>query len=170
MPWVSRPPDPETQLRVDEFNVFRGGYLSSFAQMEFTVGRLLSRLNVTQPFAGLLDDVKFRFEARVDSFENILKEQQAISSFREQGVSLCSRLRDTYDLRNFLAHGIVRYDVSEEIFTIRRIKPAPEDPWNELEFQFGAEQIFLETSRMSLLCQEFMYFARELNDHFGLNF
>jgi hypothetical protein len=170
MPWVSRPPNPETQAIVDDFNTFRGGYLNSYAQMEFTVGRLLSRFNVTPPFVGSQDEVKFRFEGRLRAFETLLLERVELSDFRKQGVTLCTRLRATDDLRNYFAHGIVRYEADTQIFTVRRILPSKEDPWRETSIEIHATQIASELSRMSLLTQEFMTFSRSLSEGFKLDF
>lgn len=170
MPWVSRPPSPETQQLIDDFNTFRGGYLNSFAQMEFTVGRLLSRFNVTPPFEHALDNVKYRFESRIDALENLLVDKSELTQAKKQGLVLCSRIRSTYDLRNYFAHGIVRLDVDTLVFTVRRILPEKNDPWHEVSIDIHAKQIAPELSRMSLLTQEFMHYARELSENFGLEF
>ena len=170
MPWVSRPPSPETQIEVDNFNTFRGGFLSSFAQIEFTIGRLLARFNGTPPFDGALDTVKFRFESRVDAFEKFFSTRVELVDYKDEAEFLCSKLRTTYDLRNFLAHGIARFDVDTGIFTIRRILPAADNPWQEVHIEIRSEAVHSYLSDMSLFCQRFMYFAREINDKYQLQF
>lgn len=170
MPWVSKAPSPETQMIVDNFNTFRGGYLNSFGQMEFTVGRLLSRVNVTPPFEGSQDGVKFRFEGRMEAFELLLSQHSEFDRFKSQGLQLCERIRQTENLRNFFAHGIARFDADAQVFTLRRILPSRTDPWREVSIDIHAEEINSSTSQMSLLTQEFMYFARELSDTFKLEF
>lgn len=170
MPWVSHPPNPKTQAVTDDFNTFRGGYLNSYAQMEFTVGRLLSRFNVTPPFNGSQDGVKFRFDGRLRAFVSLLDERVELSEFKKQGIRLCAALRATDDLRNYFAHGIVRYDADTQIFTVRRILPSKDDPWQEVSLDIHATDIAPELSRMALLTQEFMYFSRSLSERFGLDF
>lgn len=170
MPWASRQPSPEAQAVINDFNTFRGGYLNSFAQIEFTVGRLLSRFNVTPPFEGSQDDVKFRFESRLKAFEEFLRSRSELSDFSSQGLKLCEKFRAMEDRRNFFAHGIVRYDVDTHIFTVRRILPSREDPWQEVSIEIHATEIYPQVSRMSLLAQEFMHFARDLSDTFRLQF
>ncbi|MEM6555500.1 MAG: hypothetical protein AAF642_06485 [Pseudomonadota bacterium] len=164
MPWVSRPPTRETQAIIDDFNTFRGGFLNSYAQMEFTVGRLLSRFNATSPFIGSQNGVNFRFESRLDAFEKLLEERNELREYCSQGLKLCSRLRATDQLRNYFAHGIVRYEAENLTFTIRRILPSKEDPWKEVALEIDASEIAPKLSEMSLLTQEFMYFARELSE------
>lgn len=170
MPWVSRPPTPETQAIIDNFNTFRGGFLNSYAQMEFTVGRLLSRFNVTPPFIGSQNEVKFRFESRLSAFELLLKEREELRAHNTQGLKLCARLRAKEQLRNYFAHGIVRYDAESLAFTVGRILPSKQDPWEEVALQIHASEIAPKLSDMSLLTQEFMYFARDLSERFGLEF
>ena len=170
MPWVSRPPLPETQIEIDNFNTFRGGFLSSFAQIEFTVGRLLARFNDTSPFEGTLNTVRFRVESRVDAFEDFFSTRSELVDYKAEAVFLCSKLRTTYDLRNFLAHGIVRFDVDTGTFTIRRILPAPNNPWQEVHIEILSEAVPSHISEMSLFCQRFMFFAREINDKYQLQF
>jgi len=170
MPWVSRPPSPKAKTLIDDFNTFRGGYLNSFAQMEFTVGRLLSRFNVTPPFEATLNSVKYRFESRLDAFESLLASRPELASFKKQGMALCSRIRDTYDLRNYFAHGIVRLEIETQLFTVRRILPSKEDPWQEVSIEIHPDQIAPEVSKMGLLTQEFMHFARDLSEEFDLEF
>ncbi len=170
MPWVSGPPSPEAQALIDNFNTFRGGYLNSFAQMEFSVGRLLSRFDCTPPFEDNASHVKFRFESRLDALEEILQTRRELEAFKVQGHKLCSKIRDTYQLRNYFAHGIVRLDLDSLTFTIRRILPEKGNPWREVDIEIHANQIAPELSKMSLLCLEFMHFTRELSETFGLEF
>jgi len=170
MPWVSRPPSPEIQAKVDLFNTFRGGYLSAFAQMEFTVGRLLSRFNSTDPFSGALNEVKFRFESRVDTFEEFFISRPELQNFTADALELCTGLRERYDLRNFLAHGIVRFDAETDEFTVRRILPSQSDPWQEVSLVVPFEVVAGELSKMSLFCQRFMFFAREVSETYQLDF
>lgn len=170
MPWVSGPPSPEAKALIDNFNTFRGGYLNSFAQMEFSVGRILSRFDCTSPFEGSISHVRFRFEARLDALEEILQARCELEKFKEQGQKLCSNIRDTHQLRNYFAHGLVRLDLDSLTFTIRRILPEKGNPWREVELEIHANQIVPELSKMSLLCQEFMHFTRELSETFGLEF
>ena len=138
--------------------------------MEFTVGRLLSRFNVTSPFSGSQDGVKFRFESRLVAFEKLLKERDELRSYRSQGLKLCSRLRAKDQLRNYFAHGIVRYEAENMTFTIRRILPSKKDPWEEVALDIHVSEIAPKLSDMSLLTQEFMYFARDLSEQFALQF
>jgi len=127
-------------------------------------------LNDTPPFKGALESVKFRFESRVDAFENFFSTRAELVDLKEEAEYLCSKIRTTYDLRNFLAHGIVRFDVDTGIFTIRRILPAASDPWREIQIEILSEAVNSHLSEMSLFCQRFMYFAREINDEYQLQF
>ncbi len=131
---------------------------------------MLSRFNQTPPFVGCVDDVKFRFESRVEAFEVLFKSRSELSEYSDQCEKICERLRQTYDLRNYLAHGIARYDVATEVFTVRRILPTKEDPWNEVALDIPAAATIPETSKMSLFCQEFMHFARDISERFELEF
>lgn len=170
MPWVSKAPSPEVQERVDLFNLFRGGFLASFAQVEFTMGRMLSRFNDTPPFEGSFDKPKFKVEGRVDAFQEFFESRSELKNYSEQATQLCNKMREKIELRHFLAHGLVRFDVSANHFTVRRIQPSSDDPWNEIEIDIPADVLPNEISKMGLFAQEFMYFAREVSENYSLEF
>lgn len=122
------------------------------------------------PFEGALEAVKFRVESRVDAFEEFFSTRRELADYKDEAILLCTKLHTTYDLRNFLAHGIARFDAETGIFMIRRILPAADDPWREVHIEIRSEAVPSYLSEMSFFCQRFMHFAREISDKYQLQF
>ncbi len=170
MPLVNQQPSDLTKALVEDFKTFRGGFLTSFAQVEFMFGRLISQLTKSKSIGFQAVKLPYRIESRIKAIIGTFESEAILQPYSPQATRLATRMEEKIELRNFLSHGFVKYYAEEQTWVIRMFRPLGDDPWHEDKLQLHISDVPPLMSSMSLLTQEAFEFIRGLNDKFALEF
>jgi hypothetical protein len=169
MPLMSEPSE-QTQEILALFRWFRGGTLSAFSQVEFSLCRLLSRLRERPEFSPGLEVLPFKAPDRSKKFRKIFLDCDALHSHAERAVEIC----DTFDLiiepRNFLAHGFARIDMPTRVVQMRRFQPVSGNTWNESQWDIPFDKMQPWGHQIDALAQAAVGLCIEVSSELDLDF
>jgi len=112
----------------------------------------------------------YRFEGRIQLLGDLFDDRAELQAYRDEARQILNELSEMYDLRNYLAHGLARFDLSTSTFTVRRIQPEKNGRYAETELEISPSGLPANLTRMSIFCQKVMYFVRRVSEDFDLQF
>ncbi len=169
MPLVSEPSDEAKEI-VDQFRWFRGGTLSGFAQLEFSMCRLLSGMKERPDEFDGLNKFPYRAESRANLFKQVFQTNDSLLTFREQAVFISDHFLILIELRNYLAHGFSRINMQTNKIEIRRFVPTKTNEWNEDQWNLDFSKLVPLGQEIDEYTNSSVGFCIEVSNHFQLDF
>ncbi len=169
MPLVSAPSDEAKEV-VAQFRWFRGGTLSGFAQLEFSMCRLLSRMKERPNEFDGLDKFPYRAESRAHLFKQVFQTNENLQTFKEQAVLISDRFLVLIELRNYLSHGFSRINMQTKQIEIRRFVPTKTNEWNEDQWNLNFRTLVPLGQEIDEYTNFSVGFCIEVSNHFKLDF
>lgn len=165
-----REPNEETREILELFRWFRGGTVSAFSQVEFSMCRLLACMRDKPEFADALEKLPFKAPDRSKKFRSIFLSKEPLRPYGERAVEIC----DTFDLitvpRNFLAHGFARIDMPARIVQMRKFDPISGNTWNEAQWDIPFDRMETWGLQIDSLAQATVGLCIEVSNELDLGF
>lgn len=169
MPLVSEP-SAEAQQVNQLFRWFRGGTLAAFSQVEFGMGRIMSRLQSRPELATPLKRAPYNAEARAAAFRDIFSGNEPLRRWLPEVERIVSNFEKLITLRSFLAHGFARIDMGSRTVQLRKFQPISGDEWNEASLDLRFEELETIGPQVDAFSQFAVSTFIEISKEFKLDF
>jgi|JI10StandDraft_1071094.scaffolds.fasta_scaffold70665_1 hypothetical protein len=169
MPLLSDPSE-EAQQVANLFRWFRGGTVSAFSQIEFSMCRLLSCFRKTQEFAEGLERLPYNAEARSETFRRVFEANTKLEPFVSEAREICDAFDAIITLRSYMAHGFARIDMNQRVVQMRKFRPEKGNEWNEDQWDIAFDKLEPWAMQIDALSQAAVGLCIRVSKTFDLGF
>jgi len=169
MPLLSEPSE-EAQQIANLFRWFRGGTVSAFSQIEFSMCRLLACFRKKQEFSDGLERLPYNAEVRSQTFRSVFEKHAKLAPFASEACEICDAFDAIITLRSYMAHGFARIDMSQRVVQMRKFRPEKGNEWNEDQWDIAFEKLEPWATQIDALSQAAVNLCIRVSKAFDLGF
>ena len=111
--------DPaEIKRIVGQVQLMRGAFIGSYAQVEFLLADICVKTWEIPEYASLKAKFPYRAESRIKAANALFESNGRLAKYREEVRGLFQELLRFEEVRDFMAHGLLRIDTRSQDFSV----------------------------------------------------
>lgn len=155
----------------EQFLINRGTILTSFAQVEWFMAKILVEAHAFPEYANLNLDFSIQAETRAKKLRVLFEAEGPLRKYRDTLIPLVDEVMGYSETRNFMAHGVSIGTPSEKhgiTFRVKMFKQMKGGEDHEGKIDFTIEQLGDESKALSAAAVQFIRQVRTIWQDLGM--